>query len=299
MTSLLAIVNPAAGGGRCGKLAPDALAELRRAGLELDVWYTKAPGDAVPLARRALDEGYRDFVAVGGDGTSHEIVNGVAEALGRPQDRVSLGFLPLGTGNSFIRDYTRDGPRDAAEALRLDKRRACDVIRVEHDSGVLHFINIFSYGFVADVCTLANARFKRLGSAGYGVGVLAELAALRFAPVRLRVDGGPPWQQSAAFVSINNSQFTGGQMQMAPYANASDGKADLVVVGPMGRVTFLSLFSRIFSGQHVHHPAVTTCQARRVDFELEHPVPVMVDGEVVSLRPRHLEVLPGVLDVRI
>jgi len=103
-----AIVNPAAGGGRCGKLAPASLERVRQAGVELEVTQTSRAGEATDLARAAYAKGYRNFLAVGGDGTSYEIVNGLfpeAETQGRP----ALGFLPLGTGNSFLRDFTSRG----------------------------------------------------------------------------------------------------------------------------------------------------------------------------------------------
>ncbi|MDD9944338.1 MAG: diacylglycerol kinase family lipid kinase [Myxococcales bacterium] len=299
MDKHLAIVNAAAGSGQCGKLAGNAISDLRDKGLELDVWYTRRPGHAVELARDALGQGYRSFIAVGGDGTAHEIVNGVAEVFSSPDERVCLGFLPLGTGNSFIRDYTRLGEAGAMAGLLRGRTRPCDVVRVRHAEGELYFINIFSFGFVADVCELTNARYKALGSAGYAMGVMAMLARLRFEPVFMRLDGEKPWEQRAAFVSINNSQYTGGNMQMAPYANPADGLVDLVVVGELGRAKFVSLFLKIFRGGHVHHPEVTTSRAATVEFNFDAPLPVMVDGEVVHIAPRELDVLPGALDVRI
>jgi diacylglycerol kinase family enzyme len=130
----LAIVNPAAGGGRCGRLADSALERVRRAGIELDVVLTSRSGEAVELVRSAYQRGVRHFLAVGGDGTAFEIVNGLfPEALadGRP----ALGFLPLGTGNSFLKDFTERGVEHTIEALNNGSRRACDVIRLRHSGG--------------------------------------------------------------------------------------------------------------------------------------------------------------------
>ncbi len=130
----LAIVNPAAGGGRCGRLANAALERVRTAGIDLDVALTNRAGEATELARSAYQQGVRQFLAVGGDGTAFEIVNGLfPEALsnGRP----SLGFLPLGTGNSFLKDFTARGVEHAIEALKNGSRRACDVIRLRHSRG--------------------------------------------------------------------------------------------------------------------------------------------------------------------
>ena len=109
--------------------------------------------------------------------------------------------------------------------------------------------------------------FKRLGAGGYGLGVMAELARLRSQTLNFRVDDGPPWEQDAIFLSVCNSRFTGGSMMMAPYANTSDGQADIVVAGAMARRTLLALFPRIFSGKHVHHPLITTSRARHIEFK--------------------------------
>src|SRR5258707_6146671 len=129
----LAIVNPAAGGGKSAKLAGPALARLREKGLNVDVIASTGPGHALQLAREAYSQGYRRFLAVGGDGTAHEILNGVL--AGNPDaERISLRFLPLGTGNSFLRDFTNDGAVGSMQALLARRTRPVDLIRLTHAS---------------------------------------------------------------------------------------------------------------------------------------------------------------------
>src|SRR3979490_1107130 len=118
MDRFFAIVNPAAGGGRSAKLAGPALARLREKGLKIDVIASTGRGHAVQLAREAYEQGYRRFLAVGGDGTAHEILNGVFAGRSTVQ-RIALGFLPLGTGNSFLRDFGKNGA--AASCRRFSK----------------------------------------------------------------------------------------------------------------------------------------------------------------------------------
>lgn len=251
------------------------------------------------MAAQALAEGVRQFIVVGGDGTSFEVLNGLAPQLGAsdPAARVTLGFLPLGTGNSFLRDFGDGSAQTAMDAILQRRARACDAVRLTHTQGVLHYLNILSYGFVADVCTLTNRRFKPLGAAGYGLGVVATLARLHSRPMRLRLDGGAIWEQDATFVSINNSRYTGGSMMMAPYADTADGQVDVVVCGKMGRLTLLETFPKIFRGHHVHHHAVTASRARMVELFEHAPVDLMIDGEVFTYQPQRIEVLPGALDV--
>jgi YegS/Rv2252/BmrU family lipid kinase len=295
----LAIVNPAAGGGRCGELAPSALDRLRRAGMALEVAHTAAAGDARRIAREAYARGVRGFIAAGGDGTSYELLNGLLpDALGAASgDRPCMGFLPLGTGNSFLRDFGATGAESAIAALCAVRRRACDVLRLTHDEGQLYFINLLSLGFVADVCAVANRRFKRFGAAGYGLAVVAETAGLHPQRVRMRVDGGAQWEQDATFVSFCNSRFTGGTMMMAPFADTADGLMDVIVAGAMGRLALLAAFPRIFAGTHVHLPSVSCSRAARVEFDAHEPIDLMIDGEVERHRPSSLEVLAGAIDV--
>ena len=294
----LAVVNPAAGGGACGRHAVATLDRLRQSGLQVDVFETRAAGDARVRAREELAAGRRDFIAVGGDGTSFEIVNGLLDqpiAGARP----SLGFLPLGTGNSFLRDFTENGAEYAIEALQSGKRRPCDVIKVTHTTGVLHYINIFSIGFVADVGATRNRHFSGLGEFGYTLGTVLRVAGLHpyVFPMTIAGREGED-REPLTFLSVNNSRFTGGKMMMAPDANTRDGLLDIIRVGKMGRLALLRTFPKIFKGTHVQHPAVSCYQATAVDLRLGGEVDVMIDGEMMKLNPTRLEVIPGAIDVR-
>lgn len=294
----LAVVNPAAGGGACGRTAPATIDRLRQSGLDVDVVETRGPGQARELARTELAGTRRHFIAVGGDGTSFEIVNGLLDV---PQngERPTLGFLPLGTGNSFLRDFSDKGAEYAIEALKQGKRRPCDVVRVTHTAGVLHYINIFSIGFVADVCATRNARFPGLGEFGYTLSTVLRVATLRPYTFPMRTDGRDGEdREPLTFLSINNSRFTGGKMMMAPAASTDDGLLDIIRVGRMGRISLLQTFPKIFKGTHVHHPAVACHQAAGVDFNLDADVDVMIDGEMLKFNPTRLEVVPGAIDVR-
>jgi diacylglycerol kinase (ATP) len=293
----LAVVNPAAGGGRCGELAGAALDRVRQAGIELDVAETSRPGEATDLVRRAYQRGCWNFLSVGGDGTSYEIVNGLfpeAESGGRP----ALGFLPLGTGNSFLKDFTTQGAEHTIEALKNDSRRRCDVIRLRHAEGELYFLNLVSLGFPADVGEITNRRFKRWGELGYIFGVFTRLASLQHVAFPHRLDGAGEWdRRQALFLAFSNSKFTGGKMMIAPKADATDGQIEYVRWGPIGRLGLLWNFPTLFTGTHIEHARACRAGARRIDFDLSAPVNVLVDGEILRLQCRSLEILPGALDV--
>lgn len=297
----LAVINPAAGGGRCGKRFPAALERLREAGVAVDTAQTSAPGEATELVRAAWAEGRRRFIAVGGDGTGYEVVNGLFPAANEAGERPVLGFLPLGTGNSFLRDFTGPGVASGAEhtieALAQGARRPCDVMRLVHAEGTLHYINLLSIGFVADVNGLRARRFKRWGEFGYVLAVITAVASLRARGYPMRIDDGELDDAAQVFSSFNNSRFTGGKMMMAPHADTADGKIAVVRVGELGRMSLLATFPKIFEGTHVEHPAVHTCQAGRIELHLQEAIDVMVDGEALQVVPQVLDVLPGALDV--
>ncbi len=291
------IVNPAAGGGRCGKLAPAALDRLRASGLTLEVHTTRAPGEATVFAHRAYVDGFRNFIAVGGDGTGFEIVNGLfPDAIS--EGPAALGFLPLGTGNSFLRDFTDRGAEYAIESILARRRRPCDVIRLNHEGEPLFFINTLNMGFAADVATLTNRHLKFLGEFGYLVGVLVSLARLRRRPFPLRADGERD-ERHCLFVAFSNSKYTGGKMMIAPHASIDSGKIECVHWGPIGRMGLIRNISTLFDGSHAKHPLHSRRTAKRIEFDLKEPVDVVVDGEVLTLKVESLEILPGALDVMV
>lgn len=293
----LAIVNPAAGGGNCGRLAPAVLERVWNSGIDLDVEQTKHPGDAVRIASEAYRNGVRNFLAVGGDGTSYEIVNGVfpdALSMGRP----TLGFLPLGTGNSFLRDFSTEGVDHTIFSLRENRRRRCDLVRLTHANGELYFLNLVSLGFPADVGELTNRKFKRWGELGYILGVFTRLLSLRHSGFPHRVEGAEDWDRTPVlFLAFSNSKFTGGKMMIAPKADASDGLIEYVRWGPIGRLGLIWTLPRLFTGTHIEHRLASRTGTKKIELALEGPVNAMIDGEILRLDVRSLEILPGVLDV--
>jgi diacylglycerol kinase (ATP) len=294
-----AIVNPAAGGGRSAKLAGPALAGLREKGLKIDVVASTGPGHAVELAREAYEQGYRRFIAVGGDGTAHEIINGVYERA-RGKERIALGFLPLGTGNSFLRDFTKEGANASLQALIEGRTRAVDLVRLTHAKGEVYSFNLLSLGFTADVGALTNRYFKPFGYLGYLLGVFVRVVQLRRRAFRLRCDGDKDWDESRClFLTFNNSKFTGGTMLIAPQADPTDGLIEFVRWGPIGRLGLLRMLPKLYDGTHIAHPLASRRSVRNVEFGLKVPVDVLIDGEIAALECMSLNVVPSAVDIYI
>jgi diacylglycerol kinase (ATP) len=295
--SYLAVVNPAAGGGRSRKMLGPALNRLRAGGVAVDIAETRAAGDATRIVREAYAGGRRRFIAVGGDGTAYEMVNGLfpeAHAGERPW----LGFLPLGTGNSFLRDFSDRGVEHAIESLIAGRMQSCDVLRLRHREGTLHYINLLSVGFAADVATLRARRFSGNGQLGYLISIFLGLARLRRRPFPVRVEGESDFdRRPCLFLSFNNSKFTGGTMMIAPKANVNSGLIEYVRWGVIGRMGLVRNLPRLYDGTHIEHPRAERRAVKHVEFDLDAPVDVMVDGEVLTLYCEKLDVLPGALEV--
>ena len=289
-------MNPAAGGGRARKLIAPALDRLRSAGLQIELRETSGRSHATELARQAWAAGYRKFISVGGDGTSFEIVNGLFPLSGAEQP--TLAFLPLGTGNSFLRDFSDKGVDYAMESLIACRSRKCDVLRLRHKNGVLHYINILSIGFSADVATLRERRFSNWGEAGYQASIFICLTRFKRRPFPLAVDGNSTIdRRPCLFLTFNNTKFTGGTMMIAPTADSDDGLIEYVRWGPIGRIGLIRNLPGLYDGTHIQHPLAEVRKIRRIDFHLDAPVDAMIDGEVLTLHCESLDVLPGALNV--
>lgn len=300
----LAIINPAAGGGRCGERVAAALDRLRSAGILVETAETSAAGDATKITREAYRRGYRKFIAAGGDGTSYEVINGLfPDSLSGESSAVAtLGFLPLGTGNSFLRDFvgsSKDsGLEHSLRALEAQRSRPCDVLRMTHRDGAIYYTNLLSVGFAANVAALRHRHFQRLGQFGYLLSIFLCLARLDRRPFPVRFDGQERFdRRRCLFLTFNNSKFTGGTMMIAPDAVTDDGLIEYVRWGPIGRLGLIRNLATLYDGSHTSHPLAERQAVRRVEFQLDAPVDLMVDGEVLTLECRTIDVLPSALRV--
>jgi diacylglycerol kinase (ATP) len=267
--------------------------------LKIDVIASTGQGHAVQLAREAYDQGYRRFLAVGGDGTAHEILNGVFAGRG-PVQRIALGFLPLGTGNSFLRDFSKDGAEASLSALIENRKRSVDLIRLTHSAGEIYSFNLLSVGFTADVAALTNRMFKPFGHLGYLLGVFVRVVQMRRRSFALRCDDDQEWdERRSLFLTFNNSKYTGGTMLIAPHADSTDGLIEFVRWGPIGRLGLLRNLPRLYDGTHITHPLASRRAVRHVEFSSTTPVDVMIDGEVATVECRSLDILPAAVEIYI
>ncbi|MEN6312506.1 MAG: diacylglycerol kinase family protein [Acidobacteriota bacterium] len=295
----LLVVNPAAGHGRGKKCFERLEPSLREKMPGVYVRFSEYPCHAFEIGRRAAREGFERLVCLGGDGTPFETISGLYEE-GRPSVRPEIGLIPAGTGNSFLRDFGTATPGEALDNILSGRRRPVDLVEFEYQAdgrAVRRYsLNILGVGLIADILQLTNERLKFLGAAGYSLAVLLRLVRGMRNRIEIEMDGARRTFSNSALV-ISNSKFTGGKMKIAPAADASDGRVDLVRFNGVNRREIVAIFGAVFSGKHAEHPKVEMRQASRITVESDPPLRLMADGELLGHTPLRLKVLPGELTV--
>jgi YegS/Rv2252/BmrU family lipid kinase len=294
------IVNPAAGAGKTAKKWPQIMVLLKSMGLDFKHDITEAPGHAVELAKAAVKKGYKIVVSVGGDGTIHEIVNGLHEA-GATTD-VAVGIVNTGTGADYIR--TLGVPRrykEACKCLLSRGRRIVDLGVVEYTKGGQRqkrlFVNFAGIGFDAEVVRATTEKFKALGDMpSYLMGLFSTLMSYENRDVSIIVDG-EHGERRVCTILLNNGRYGGGGMMPAPNADPSDGFFDVVIIDDITKPDLIMSIPRIYRGTHLTHPKVTLLRAREVEIIPTLTSAVQADGELLGEAPARFTVLPAALKV--
>lgn len=252
---------------------------------------TAKAGDALAFAEsRARD--YGCVVAAGGDGTVHEVANGLMRA-GAP---AALGVLPCGSGDDFAKMLA---PGDAVARLAAGRMRPYDVGRVEAE-GTRYFINGMDIGFGAHGArNIARVPPFLTGLGAYLGALVLTLVRYPKLNVRIRLDDAPPERLRTAMTAVMNGVSFGGSFRVTPQAQGDDGLLDLLMVDAVGRLGILGLVPLIMLGRHAGHPRIRLARARRVLLEAIEPLDLELDGEL-PLPPAKriaIEILPGALRV--
>lgn len=305
---ICAIVNPAAGRGRVQRLWPDLQDRLREATSELSVCTTTAPGDATTLTRTALVNGYDRIVAVGGDGTLHEVVNGYFEPEGTAiTPAPPLVPLACGTGTDFIRGVGAHTGLDAVAQLRSSHVQPVDLLRItytteEGKEAHRYAVNVTSFGLSSSVVRSVNRGGLSLPgpTLRYFGAILRALARHRPFPVDLTVDGTPVEAERIRVVAIANGPFFGAGIRIAPNAKIDDGLLDVTVLHDLAVPTLLRHARRFYNGTHPVLDGVTTTQGRRITARPHTDAPVWLeaDGEMLGQLPAAIEVVPKAIQIQ-
>lgn len=293
---MIAVVNPAAGRGTAEAQWRRIRDDLHRLGVNADTLVTSAPGDAETRSRRARLEGFRTFVAVGGDGTVHEVVNGLFDGNGFPRD-LRLAVVPAGTGMDFARNVgAKRGHAAAVERVIRGRELCLDVGLVPREGRV--FVNFMETGLGAAVV----ARVSQMGDRWPGrlsFFAAALSAAVTESNIRVRVETGGDFVYEGPAVSVvaANGRYFGGGMKIAPAARMDDGLLDLLILGDLGKLEFARQIWKIYPGKHVSHPKVVHLRASAVTVTTRDESLLDLDGELRGKGSCSATVLPRALTV--
>jgi YegS/Rv2252/BmrU family lipid kinase len=292
------IANPAARGGAVSRDIDRVAARVEAVIGPVRVERTRAPGDATAIAERAVAEGARRVLSLGGDGTHGEVVDGLLRAA--PHE-VALGVLPAGTGGDLRRSLPHGSLDAMLRALPTLAPRAVDVglATFTTSSGApasRHFVNIASCGVSGLVDRLVNASSKRLGAASFALAAVRALLAFRPPRVRITIDDEVLPEREVALVAACNGRYAGGGMCFAPDAAMDDGRLDVVVIDHAPPLRSLLDLPHLFRGTLGRSARVTLRRAKEVRVEpVRGAAALDVDGESPGDAPVTFHALPGAL----
>jgi diacylglycerol kinase (ATP) len=287
------LANPTAGRGRHRELLMAVVERLGACGHDVQLLDAGSAAEAEAACHAAVTGGAAAVVAMGGDGTLHRALQAVA---GTP---VPFGVIPAGTGNDFASALGMPSdPLQAADqitaALGEGRARHIDLARITTvDNQVRWFGGVLAVGFDAIVNERANRMRWPRGPRRYDVAIMVELARLRPRRYTLLLDGEPR-QLDAVLVAVGNTARYGGGLRICPDADPMDGLLDIVVAGPIGRITVVRIKPRLYQGTHLEHPMLTSYRAREVAVSAEGIVGY-ADGERSAALPVTVTCVPAAL----
>jgi YegS/Rv2252/BmrU family lipid kinase len=298
----LFLVNPASANGSTGRRWLELERRAAAAGLEGRTLFSERPGHLVALAREAIEDGATKLVAVGGDGTVHEVVDGIMRAAPGPE--VELAVVPFGTGKDFARSLRIPGRTDEAiEVARSGALRTIDVGRASYSTAdgerTAFFANFAGAGISGAIARRANGTTKAFGGKlSFLWATLVVFSRWPPAEMTVHVDGEARQVRLLEALAMNGD-YTAGGMWVAPAAAPDDGSFDVVLIGDFSKREFATTFPKIYRGTHISHRKVEIVRARELRVDAASPLPIVLDGEQPGTTPVRFELVPAALRVRV
>ena len=264
------IINPHASRGKAAKKAQKVIGILNEKGVEFAAHYTAREKEAIEIAKELSEKGATDIIALGGDGTLNEVLNGI------DPEKVNLGLIPCGTGNDFA----------AAAKIPLDTEKALDIILNDSPKstdymvcGVVRGINVIGTGIDVDILKRCRrARFFK-GKLQYVISLIVSLMKFKFYKFKI-VRGEQTEEKDALIACVGNGSQIGGGIRMCPKAVIDDGKLDFVIAGKLKKSRIPHAFIKLMQGKILEQNFTSMEYAEHVKIEFDRPVTVQIDGEL-------------------
>ena len=259
----------------------------------IKVLHTEYAGHAFDFANTLDFAGYDGLCAIGGDGTMYEIINGMLKR--EDKQKIPIGLITGGTGNSFMYDVDCLDPVDAAKRIVQHNLRPLDIAKVNANGDLFYSFNIIGWGLATDAGKLAE-KLRWLGGVRYDVASIIEVLKGKDRIATLTLDK-EVIKENFIFIIGCNTIHTGKAMKMAPLAQLNDGKIDLIIVRKTSRINLLKLFPKLFSGDHIKSPLVEYRQVENFSISLEETNDLTIDGEIIGTTPLDVQMIPKMINV--
>lgn len=286
------IVNPHGGNGKGLAILDQVQETFEAVSAELDIHITQAAGDGLRIAKDLSLDTSDGVCVIGGDGTIHEVVNGLMQRSSAPPP---LGIIPAGTGNSVHQHFNIANPSEATRRIIKGKTEPLDLARLTVNKETSYAANVIGWGVFVDINQTAE-RWRFLGSARYTLAALLHIFAHKKRLAKL-VLPNHTMEEEILLTAICNTQFTGKGMRLAPHASAQDGKLDIVIVKQATRWQIFTLFRYVFQGSHLSLPFVEHHQVESLSLDHEEKDTLTIDGELKGCTPMKVEVRPSALRI--
>lgn len=287
------IVNPHGGGANGNRILEKVKPIFKKSNCELAILETNFRGHAKKYANELPFKGFDGLCIIGGDGSMHEIVNGMLTR--KDKKKIPIGIITGGTGNSFMRDVDCLNPEEAAMRILKGIKRPIDIAKINANGETIFAFNIVGWGMATDINLIAE-KLRWFGNQRYNIASIIEVFRNRERLARIKIDGKMMAGDYGIILGCL-TKHTGRGMKMAPLARLDDGLIDLVIARKPGKIKMLKLFSKIFSGKHIGNPIFEYHQVKEFSILPNDDSPLNIDGEMIGSTPFNVKVIKNGIEV--
>ena len=303
---IFTVVNPVSANGRTGKKWSDIAAYLKNNDIDFVFRKSEYPEHAVAMVRKALKNGYKYIMSVGGDGTANEVVNGFFEKEHLINPKANLIIFSRGTGSDFIKSLgINNSKKEIINIIKNGRKKLIDIGKIEYfnnqnNKAQRYFINISDAGIGGETVARVEKGNKLFsGKLTYLFGALQTLAFYKNKHFEVMIDNKKVIKQKASSILIANGSHFAGGMKIAPKAKVDDGLFNLIVLGDLNKFEIITNLYKAYSGKHLAHPKVDSYQGKDIKINSKEEVFLNIDGEAAGKLPANFKLIPKKIGVMI
>ena len=266
---------------------------FERGNIELEIDISTHKNHPYELAKSKSLDGIEAICIAGGDGTFHEVINGLLNRSDKK--RLPIGFIPAGTGNSMMHDLGCLDPIEAVHRIIANKLSKLDVFEIKANDELIYGFNILGWGIPVSINRLAE-KMRWIGGQRYNIASIIEVIRNKTQHVEIKIDD-TSFEGEIGFFLVCNTMYTGNGMKMAPDALFGDGYLDILVAKKVGKLKLLSLFAKVFTGKHIGDSAISYYRAKEFSIKTNTPGELNIDGQTIGSTPVHGKILSQQLEI--